>query len=173
MKNGGGPPSATSYSQPPREHPLAISAGIPFLPPTINPREHPQLIVILERLVLTTPPNSRVFPYTIEQYRQEIKDIEKVLGTNFNFSPHSPRAGFASEARARGMSFVELREAGRWVADSSLRVYIDLVTAASISVTLRSKGLLPALTFAAQRALDYFSLEALATIYDTRFRKRK
>ena len=137
----------------------------------VDPVEHPQLIILLERLAVTTSSKSRLFPHTIEQYRKEIKAVESALGLSLNFGPHSPRAGFASEGRARGMSFVELREAGRWVADSSLRIYIDCVSAAAISVTLRSKGLVPALTFAAQHALEYFPVTALASVYDPRFRR--
>lgn len=138
----------------------------------VNNTEHPQLITLLERLAATTAPGARIFPYTIEQYRSEIKSIELSLGLEFGFGPHSPRAGFASEGRARGMSFIELREAGRWVADSSLRVYIDIVSASAISVSLRSKGLLPALTFAAEHALQYFEVAQLAILVDTRFRRR-
>ena len=137
----------------------------------IDPHEHPQLIILLERLASTTGAGCKLFPHTIEQYRSEIKLIEQLLGLSFGFGPHSPRAGFASEGRARGMSFVELREAGRWVADSSLRIYIDCVSAAAISVTLRSKGLVPALTFAAEHALEYFPVSALASVYDPRFRR--
>ena len=71
------------------------------------------------------------------------------------------------------MSFVELREAGRWVSDSSLRIYVDIVAASSISIQLRTKGLLPALSFAAEHALEYFPITALASAYDPRFAPKR
>ena len=135
----------------------------------VDPKQHAERITLLERLVFVTAVGCRVFPYTIEQYRAEIKSVELLLGLNFGWGPHSPRAGFASEARARGMAFSEIREFGRWVADSSLRVYLDLVSAASISVSLRSRGLVPALVYVSTYCLRYFELQHLASVYDSRF----
>ena len=42
---------------------------------------------------------------------------------------HGPRAGWATRKRLEGTSFEELREAGRWESDKSLRIYLDVVTA--------------------------------------------
>ena len=64
------------------------------------------------------------------------------------WTPHSARAGFASEAIARGTPFNEVREQGRWRADSSLRTYIDIVSAAQISVDLRARGYVDAQIYA-------------------------
>ena len=140
---------------------------------TILKSEHPQLTILLERICSVTSHNCKLFPFTIDQYRREIQDIEKRLGLSFGFSAHSPRAGFASEGKARGISFTELREEGRWLADASLRTYIDLVSAAHISVTLRSRGLVPALEFAAQHILEYFPASSLATAFDPKFARRR
>ena len=71
-----------------------------------------------------------------------------ILQLDIHWTPHSARAGFASDAVAAGRGFTEIREAGRWVADSSLRTYIDVVSAASIVTNMRLSGLKPAILFA-------------------------
>ena len=42
------------------------------------------------------------------------------------FTPHSPRAGWATECRLRGMSIPELKARGRWAGDKSLAIYLDV-----------------------------------------------
>ena len=51
------------------------------------------------------------------------------------FTPHSARAGFATDQFLAGVDFVTIREAGRWLSDASLRVYLDAVTAASVEAS--------------------------------------
>ena len=84
--------------------------------------------------------------------------VETKLKVNIAWTPHSPRAGFASDATAAGKSFTEIREAGRWIADSSLRTYVDIVTAASISTSLRLEGLRPAILYARANLYEFFPL---------------
>ena len=48
-----------------------------------------------------------------------------------SWTPHSPRAGWASWRWAHGHDFVSIREDGRWTSDTSLRIYLDTVSAAS------------------------------------------
>ena len=85
-----------------------------------------------------------------------MRAVEEKLKSDLHFTPHSARAGFASDACAAGRSFVEIREAGRWVADSSLRTYVDIVTAAAISTSLRLEGLRPAILWARANVLEFF-----------------
>ena len=85
-----------------------------------------------------------------------LNKYERKLWLEIGWTPHSPRSGFASELIAAGVSFTEVRERGRWVADSSLRTYIDVVSAAGISVSLRLSGLAEAIAFAQARFLDFF-----------------
>ena len=96
----------------------------------------------------STPKGGRVFPNSYDLYRKLFKRVEQTLGITVGWTPHSPRAGFASEAIARGVPFAEVREAGRWRADSSLRTYIDIVAAAQITVDLRVRGFLEAQAYA-------------------------
>ena len=59
------------------------------------------------------------------------------------YSPHSPRAGFASDGLLSGVDFVTLREEGRWLSDSSLRIYLDLVSTAVQSAQADTDRWLP------------------------------
>ena len=95
----------------------------------------------LERwLILETPDDESLIGYTYEQYRRLLNKYEHKLGLEICWTSHFPRSGFASELIAAGVSFTEVRERGRWVADSSLRTYTDVVSAAGISFSLRLSG---------------------------------
>ena len=50
-----------------------------------------------------------------------------------NYSAHSPRAGFASDAFLAARDFVSIRGEGRWASDASLRIYLDVVSTAAQS----------------------------------------
>ena len=114
---------------------------------------------LLSWLVSSARPGETIVPYSYEQYRRILKRVvESGLKVNIAWTPHSPRAGFASDATAAGKSFTEIREAGRWIADSSLRTYVDIVTAASISTSLRLEGLRPAILYARANLYEFFPL---------------
>ena len=126
----------------------------------------PELLVLLRRAKRATPTSQRLVPYSIDAYRSWLKKIAGQLHlTDLDFSPHSPRAGFASEGRARGVPFSELQEEGRWAAAASLRVYIDLAQAASIGTRLKTAGLGPAIQWVTDHLLDYFPQAALDAAY--------
>ena len=99
----------------------------------------------------------RLFPFTYENYRRVLKKITTdVLHLNIHWTPHSARAGFASDHVAMGTPFIEIREAGRWVADSRLRTYIDIVGSASIATSLQLSGFKPAILYACSHILSFF-----------------
>ena len=58
---------------------------------------------------------------------------------DIGWTPHSPRAGYVSDAAILGRPFIETREHGRWVSDRSLRLYMDVmaVMAGTIMTRLR------------------------------------
>lgn len=103
----------------------------------------PLVVDLLHRVKSATPPGQRLFPFTIELYRRLLLKVEGELGTSIGFSPHSPRAGYASDGVAAGRPWSDIKEGGRWVSDSSFRVYLDLVGTASIALSAERKGLLP------------------------------
>ena len=122
----------------------------------------PELVVLLRRAKRATPTSHRLVPYSIDTYRSWLKKIAAQLNlADLDISAHSPRSGWASEGRARGIPFTELQEEGRWSAAASLRLYIDLAAAASISARLKTSGLAPAIQWVTARLLDYFPQEAL------------
>ena len=106
--------------------------------------------------------DDRFFPFTIKQYNALLKRAEDRLQISVGYTPHSPRAGFASQARAGGMDFVELREQGRWLSDSSLRVYLDVLGAASLECEMKLKGLHEHMSRAVAVIKQVLSAEALA-----------
>ena len=91
------------------------------------------LINLLRYVISMTKPGDRIFPFSYTTYRRLLINVEQKLSVSIGWTPHSPRAGFASVSIQDGASFWETREAGRWLADSSLRVYIDLVAVGQIS----------------------------------------
>ena len=110
----------------------------------------PLCIGIIRHLCLRSSPNTPVVPFTYPQYRRLLARAQGVLRVDFGWTPHSPRAGFASEAIQDGVPFQEVKEAGRWLVDSSLRTYIDLVQTAQIAVDVQARFLLPAVEHVAR-----------------------
>lgn len=53
-----------------------------------------------------------------------------------NLSAHSPRPGWATYHRLRGMPFEELKEKGRWQSDKTVCTYLDQAAASSQTVHL-------------------------------------
>ena len=121
-----------------------------------------RLALVLRALKRLTPPGLLLFPISYSSYRLLIKAGEEALGLAAGFTPHSPRAGFASDSRAEGWSFEEIRETGRWVSDSSLRIYLDIVGSSGIGVSVRAAGLSPALEWARNNWVRYLVPSDLA-----------
>lgn len=89
----------------------------------------------------STPAGYFIFPCTMLAYRREIQAVEKLLGVSMKWGPHSPRAGYATDMKLKGASFEEIREGGRWLSDSSLRIYLDVIGATLVLRAMRSQGL--------------------------------
>lgn len=131
----------------------------------VSESEFPFLYRQLLILKHFTPPSQKVFPYSLPFYRKEIRSVEKSLNLKIGWSCHGPRSGFASESRAEGMPFQEVKEIGRWLNDASLRIYIDCVQAASINTSLQSSGLGAAQAYCLQNLAQYFPVEWLRFPY--------
>ena len=132
----------------------------------IRKSEDYDIFILLKFLVSVTPVGSPLFPFSLTTYNKRLKAVEKRLGTNFGWTPHSPRAGFASEAIALGRAFADTRDIGRWLSDSSLRIYIDIVQTSDIASQLQAKGYTPALHWAcSDQWWSFFSAEWLKPSY--------
>jgi integrase len=132
------------------------------------PALHANLVALLRALRAQTPPGERLFPQSHLTYRNIIAMIDRRLGIQANWTPHSPRAGFASDGKAEGVPFQELREQGRWQSDSSLRTYLDVVAASAILQDFCALGLAPALSYANTHWPESFSAAAFAQTYQQR-----
>ena len=70
--------------------------------------------------------------------------------------PHSGRLDFATDGRLEGKPFTEIREAGRWQSDSSLRTYLDVLAASSVVRAMGHRGMGPTLAAAEVQWPMYF-----------------
>ena len=119
---------------------------------------------IVDRLVVAiaaAPAGSPIFPYALARYRALLKQTEQSLHLSVGWGPHSPRAGWATESRAEGLPFSEIREGGRWLSDSSLRIYLDVAGADGVLTKLRQAGLEDQLRWAGSYWWAYFADEVL------------
>ena len=85
------------------------------------------LVGLLRFLVRTASVDGPLVGVSYTTYRKLLKKVESLIGISAGYTPHSPRAGFASESYRDGMEFTAIKEQGRWLVDSSLRCYIDVV----------------------------------------------
>ena len=119
--------------------------------------KHPELVRLVALCRGATKDNQRMFPYPIEAYRKEIKHLDSFLGFSAGWGPHSPRAGYASDAVLQGTPFEEIREGGRWSADQSLRTYLDIVSSMATLQRAQHRGLAEALEWAGLYWPSFFS----------------
>ena len=97
----------------------------------INARKHPLAFDLIAVLKVFTPAGQPlVGAIDVQMYQKLLAWICAALGIE-GYSLHSSRAGFASHGLLSGTDFVTLREEGRWLSDSPLRVYLDLVSTAA------------------------------------------
>ena len=142
--------------------PLVIALGVRFgtkvqrTQVAILRQENSELIKILRACKAATSEGFYLFPHTLTQYRSLLRTVERKLGLNVGWSPHGPRAGFASDARLAGWAFEEIREAGRWQSDSSLRTYLDIVASAAVVRSMRQQGMARQLEVAERVWPSYF-----------------
>jgi integrase len=128
---------------------------------TLRETEDPTLYELTVRILLITHAGGFLFPYCYYAYNHAFKSVETDLGLKVGFTPHSPRAGFASERIALGEPEAQVQRKGRWYMQSSFAVYADIVSASQVTTTLHFEGLRDAIVFCNAHILDYFSLAVL------------
>ena len=90
----------------------------------------------MNRFFTTTPPGARLSNvYSYGVYLSLIKSALKRANCSLHWTPHSARAGWASTKRLEGWTFGEVKEAGRWTSDASLRIYLDQAVVAVQELT--------------------------------------
>ena len=114
-------------------------------------------IALLRWLLAGRGPDELLIGYTYEQFRRVLAATTEAMGLSFmKFTPHSARAGFASDIIAAGEPFSRVKELGRWASDQSCRTYIDVNAATSILVNFKLKKLAEPMAFAVAHMLEFF-----------------
>ncbi|CAE7757955.1 unnamed protein product, partial [Symbiodinium microadriaticum] len=97
------------------------------------------LAMLLFRLLRSTPEQSSLAACGYDHYRRVLARLSALLG--LHYSPHSCRAGFATEAILRGDAPQLVQRRGRWASEASFLVYIDVATALQVEAEFRSRAL--------------------------------
>ncbi len=67
--------------------------------------------------------------------------------------PITCQSGYPTDSRAKNIG--NIREAGRWIADASLRTYLDATASANISANFRTSGLSTAMAYSVSHLFEY------------------
>ena len=108
------------------------------------------------RLLRATPGEEQLFPCSYSQYRRILAHFCAPLGVRF--TPHSGRAGFATEATIQGLDPTVIRRLGRWQSETSFQVYIDVVTALEVEVTYCARAVASDIRQAVEQLRKHFPL---------------
>jgi integrase len=136
---------------------LGIRASTKAKRPQVAILQDQQLIGLVRWILSSTGAGERLFPYAYSQYRKLLHAVvNDDLKLDLRVTPHSPRAGFASDMIADGEPIPSVMQKGRWLAESSLRCYVDIVASASIAVTMRTAGMNPSLIYAREHFVSFF-----------------
>ncbi|CAE7309115.1 unnamed protein product [Symbiodinium sp. CCMP2592] len=92
-----------------------------------DPEQDPVLAMLLFRLLRATPERGSLAACGYDHYRKVLARHSSCLGVQY--SPHSCRAGFATEAIIKGEAPTLVQRRGRWKSEASFLVYIDVATA--------------------------------------------
>ena len=85
----------------------------------VHPDKHAASLMLLRVLVHTSPKGRPIMgEINLRHLQTGMKLTTKRLGL-LDYTPHSGRAGFASDSFLSGAEFVTTREEGRWLSDSS------------------------------------------------------
>jgi len=127
----------------------------------LDVEKHASLWSAIALAISLTHLNQLIFPYAMSTYYGWLKRTEEALALDLDISPHSPRAGFASDLIAEGVPPNTVKEAGRWISDTSFRIYIDVVGALFAAQAVRLAGYGPAISWVLRHPEDYFTPESL------------
>ena len=96
--------------------------------------DNPKALFLVECFWAATPPGARLTNCaSLTAYASCLRRGASAAGMMPRWTPHCPRAGWATESWLKGMDFTTLREAGRWRSDASLRIYFDTIAAVRLT----------------------------------------
>ena len=102
----------------------------------IDQHEHPEVTLLLKRWLSVTPPEDFMCNVGYDKVNALLKEVCRELGLNFFYTPHSPRAGFATNGVIQGKSTETIMTEGRWASRGSFVRYLDVVVAAQVQSQL-------------------------------------
>jgi hypothetical protein len=120
------------------------------------PGSEQRALMLLRELVRGLMPEDPLITTSYEQFGRLLRASCAALGLS-DYSPHSPRTGFATDKILSGASFVEVREAGRWVHDASLRIYLDAVAVAAAQASAEGQKWSESLQVLEQECVKMFA----------------
>jgi len=110
----------------------------------------PFAIAAARALVKHAPAARRVCTWSYETHRRRLQKACKALGfEDLVFTPHSMRAGGATQMLMDGFPFDSIQQAGRWGSPQSCKIYLDAVYALAAGTASRAKAFLPLLALPA------------------------
>ena len=121
-----------------------------------------QVSQLLLRLLRATGTDQLLFPYTYEQYRVSLAQVCENASLSICFTPHSPRAGFATDAVTDGWDTAKIRQIGRWASERSFHTYIDVVAASQVQVGFELRGLKDSVSRCHKEIKQFFPLGCFA-----------
>ena len=124
---------------------------------TVTRKEHSFAYEILCILVPLVAKGERLFGVSYWELRKVIQESLQRLEMDVHFTPHSGRAGFASERIANGEDRARVQAAGRWISEASFVVYVDVIGALHVDTQVRLGGLGPAADFCVQNLFSYIT----------------
>lgn len=100
------------------------------------------------RYLVATASASKLLPCTHSQYSRVLARAVAHIGlesAGLHFTPHSFRAGAATQARLDGTDLNEIKRRGRWASDVTLRMYLDETMAIAARTLDAARPYLPLL----------------------------
>ena len=91
-------------------------------------------VELLRRLKQSTADEDLVVGMSTQQYAAALRRALVRLGLeDLGITPHSARAGYATDAGVARKPFRDLKLEGRWASDTSLKIYLDALMTRAIS----------------------------------------
>ena len=98
----------------------------------VHASEDATAIAIVNAFAATTKFGQSLTSLDYNSYSRLLaQTMAKLKLSNIGYTPHSPRAGWATTLRLGGMAFSEIQERGRWAQAATLRTYLDAVAAST------------------------------------------
>ena len=99
----------------------------------VHSSEDQTALTLLSAFAATTKPGQKLSNLDYQRFKNIFDRTLKDMGlVDLGYTPHSPRAGWATQLRLSGVPFQEIQERGRWQNAATLRVYLDAVAASTV-----------------------------------------